>query len=168
MGLDCSAYEKVTLIKKISLKNMQARNWKVPPYGEDDSVHFLFNYDEFKDRSDGLEVGLYRSSGKTFEFRAGSYGGYGEYRQLLAKIGNTTPEAVWSDSDRHKNVPFFEQINFADNEGFLGPKTCAALLADYIQHRKTAEKALSEWFHSYTEWMEALKLAANGGVIRFH
>jgi hypothetical protein len=164
MGLDCTAYEKVELIEAISLEEMQKLNWQHPKYDEDKCL-FLFNVSGFEEQSDGLVEGIYKQSGKSFGFRAGSYSGYNAYRARLAELVGTTDRAVWNDP---KPGPFMEQINFSDCEGFLGPKTCAKLLVDYTEHEAEAKKGMEYWFDSYKEWMEALEIAAKGGVITFH
>lgn len=164
MGLDCTAYEKVELVEAISLKEMRRLDWQHPKYDSRESV-FLFNGSGFEERSDDLKEGIYKWAGKQYGFRAGSYSSYNAYRALLADLAGTTDRAVW---DNPQPGPFMEQINFSDCEGFLGPKTCAKLLADYKAYEQRAQTVMGEWFEIYKEWMKALEIAANGGALHFH
>ena len=126
MGLDITAYEKVELVHAGTYNEA---------YVDDDDLVYLYNHD-FPERSDGFVEGYYRfGAGDTCRFRAGSYSGYSRYRDRLAALVGTTAEAMWKLPVNAESPPaFFEQINFADNEGFLGPKTCTKLLADYEAH----------------------------------
>jgi hypothetical protein len=194
MGLDCTAYEKVTLVEAITLEQLKVKNWEHPLY--DDEAHCLLYNKDFPERSDGLVEGFYLIEGKSKGFRAGSYSGYMRYRQLLAQIvGAESAEKFWREPEKLKDKPFYEQINFADNEGFLGPETCKLLLADYKEMRPKAMALFEKMFEEdkkriaaqppspfsvpldavrnwtadvYDDWIEAFEIAAGAGVIRFH
>ena len=71
---------------------------------------------------------------------------------------------------------FYELINFADNEGTIGPKTSAKLYKDFVKMYPEALKAASKldadtsmWYLSrYFRWMDAIELAQYDGFVRFH
>lgn len=126
----------------------------------------------------GLEEGWYECSGESGGFRAGSYSGYGEWRGRLSVCALAAePEAVWADPDRFRNQPFFELVNFADNEGTIGPEAAADLFADFDANRDGVFAAYAEawddpddisWFRSrYDNWREAFRVAAGGGLVKF-
>ncbi len=171
MGLDCTAYDSVNLVEKISLAQLNELADRDDLYERVD-LTFLFNHKVFADRGDGLPDGFY-SFGKKIEFCAGSYGGYSHYyRESLAKISGISCDEIYQDPEKYKNIPFFEQIKFPDNEGFLGPRTCKKLLADYenyrINVRKIMKKAQYNWFETYDEFLRGLKFVGENGVLRFH
>ena len=163
MGLDIVAAEEITLV------------WADTEEGEgpeDDDLVLMYPHPEFEARADGMAGGLYRSKTTPFEFRAGPYSGYGEWRKALAALVDSTPEQVWAGA-----VPaaFGELINFADNEGMIGTQTSAKLAKDFTDWRSRAEtfaKALpgeeGAWFlRSYDDWAKAFSIAANDGAVQF-
>ncbi len=90
-------------------------------------------------------------------FQAGSYGGYNRWRDLLAEEYNP---------QRRESEPFYELINFADNEGCIGPVAAMNLLADFdaVGIPRHCD-VLAGPFHDF---QEACRLAADGGLIDFH
>jgi len=61
-------------------------------------------------------------------FRAGSYSGYGEWRNSLATVaGFRSARHAWENAH---SGPFFELLNFADNDGVIGPEVSAKLARD--------------------------------------
>jgi hypothetical protein len=172
MGLDITAYEKVTLIRSMTVQE----------YNEDENSQeeadgdgkTLLYQDGKRPQSDGLADGIYATSGKSRSLSAGSYSGYNAWRDMLARtmLGKTARD-VWNLSDEQRvALPFTELINFSDCEGFIGPTTSAKLARDFAEHRarlprKTDDDA--QWFvQKYNEWAEAFALAAAGGVVKFH
>lgn len=108
-----------------------------------------------------IEGGCYEKTDatRTHAFRAGSYGGYGQWRADLAAQFNAQSDPV---------LPFFELIFFADNEGCIGPEAAADLLQDFRSH-VDLYKAEHVWDQQkYADWTRACKLAADGGLIDFH
>jgi hypothetical protein len=87
------------------------------------------------DRLDGIPEGQYLGDDE-INFRAGSYGGYNEWRRWLSTTFlGVAPEVVWHNADDYAGKPFFELINFGDNEGAFGPKTSLKLANDFREHR---------------------------------
>lgn len=110
---------------------------------------------------------------ETHGFRAGSYGGYNQWRADLQE---------WFNPLRVTDGPFYELIWFADNEGCIGPEAAADLLSDFREHADAYAAAHVEdpatgrystpegdWFRGkYQDWTRAFELAANSGLVRFH
>lgn len=165
MGLDIQAYEVVELVHACAVNEHEH---------EEDGVVYLYST-HWTERADGLVDGAYRVSGERHGFRAGSYGGYNIWREQLAALIGTTPEAIWADP---KPGPFYELIHFADNEGIIGGTTSAKLATDFAEWEdrateyaaKLSAKEPSEgaWFlESYRDWRKAFRIAAGRGAVRF-
>jgi hypothetical protein len=164
MGLDITAYQKVELVEAMPFAVLKARGFQHRFYDSFDHV-YLCNELHFADRSDDLAEGFYlHTAGKSLGFRAGSYGGYNQWRAALADMVGTPCVDVWKDP---KPGPFVELINFSDCDGFIGPKTAAKLARDFEEHASKAGTA-GNFAESYGEWSRAFALAAIGGVVKFH
>jgi len=97
-----------------------------------------------------------------------SYSGYGAFREALAGLVGLTPSQVWHDPVSYSEQPFFELINFADNEGAIGHEAADDLLADFRQHHDLARERLDEYdLAAYEGWLTGLTLAADEGVVVF-
>ncbi len=164
MGLDIMVYECVELVKEMTVEECNDSDWD-----ETDGLTYL--YHSWPERTDGMADGIYRFSGKVEGFRAGSYGGYNAWRNMLSRFGlGMSDEMVWI---QRAQGPFSELVNFADNEGFIGPKTSAKLAKDFRDHLSRARGAMvkaddGHWLDKYEEWMSAFELAAGTGVVKFH
>jgi hypothetical protein len=126
---------------------------------------------EFPRAADDLKAGEYLCSGSRLSFRAGSYSGYGEWRDWLARIsGWASPQECWAKAQEGAEGPFMELIHFADNEGYIGPHAAAKLAADFETFRPRAKAhAEDEWnLALYDRWWAAFQIAAEGGVVEFH
>lgn len=156
MGLDVSAYTKLREVD--------------PPDGQRDLFTGITQdeLDEtekcFPGRSEGVKAGIYAHGGE-LHFRAGSYTGYGEWRDWLTK---------WATKHWHKNgkeTPFAELIEFFDNEGIIGPVVAAKLADDFAKYCGEARQYAGEefWdFSLYCRFWCACMLAADQGAILFH
>lgn len=119
-----------------------------------------------------ISAGCFELTEKTeqYRFRAGSYSGYGRWRQDLADRFNPYRDG----GPPSPEGPFYELIWFADNEGTLGELAATNLLANFRQFEAEYRAAylgteLGD-FHvaKYADWMRACELAAVGGLIDFH
>ena len=55
--------------------------------------------------------------------RSWSYHGYNAFRRALCRAAlGVDPETVWDDRDAWAGHPFVLLIDFADNEGCIGPE----------------------------------------------
>lgn len=156
MGVDCTAYENVDLVEARGLRSMSDDDWDRV---YDDGNIFLYNLDVFEERGDGLPTGIYRPSEETMRWSR-SYGGYNRFRrELCLAVLGVEPEAVWHDYVQYQDRPLAPLMHFADNEGFLGPKTCARLAADAA----SIDVDVDGW----PTWVEMFSLAADTGVIMY-
>jgi len=89
-------------------------NIKKIPDSED--AHNLYVNDNFNVEGQ-IVSGSYESSDDGFSFAAGSYSGYGQWRQNLAKVaGYKSAEEAWELN----GGPFWELIYFSDCDGVIG------------------------------------------------
>lgn len=98
---------------------------------------------------------------RSMKFRAGSYGSYSEWRDDLQRQFN--PGIV-------ADMPFYELIHFAGNEGCIGPEAARDLLEDFRTHfeRYMPPAEDRDWFlDKYKSWMKAFEAAADGGLVEF-
>lgn len=174
MGLDITAYSRLKHVGK------HADGWCEEQYNDEtwERVHVAaYAYDSFPQSFRGIPVIGTTASGastfldggcfavteetKTHAFRAGSYSGYGLWRDDLRLQFNP---------DTNPDLPFYELIWFADNEGCIGPDAAKDLLADFREHAAAyAPREHADYFRQkYEDWTTAFELAADGGLVDFH
>lgn len=166
MGLDITAYRQL--------------QGPVSQDQDEDGPWLSATDSAFIARTDGLEEGAYASAAEEFDFRAGSYGGYNQWRDELAKLAGYPAmrhaPSYGPPRDLHAasawqadSGPFWELINFSDCEGTIGPKTSAKLAADFAAHQEKADAHAEGWFRElYAKWRKAFEMAADGGAVSFH
>jgi hypothetical protein len=170
MGLDITAYSKLKYVGKHTDAD-----------GCEDENHVsAFAYAEFPASFRGIEVLATKTSGgcaflyggcyaitdatQEHDFRAGSYSGYNVWRSDLARQFNPQIGDARPDPD----LPFYELIWFADDEGTIGPIAARTLLGDFRSHADRYEPAGDYFREKYADWTTACELAADGGLISFH
>jgi hypothetical protein len=177
MGLDISMYRKIEFVRA--------------PANEDDEpewqteIQIRGNLKGFESRFTGA-TGIYRYASSA-SFRAGSYSGYNEWREQLAKLAGYPQR---ERTDRYEGTralhaagaweadegPFWELINFADNEGAIGAEVSAKLSHDFIEWRDRAQVFAESlgiltggyFMENYNDFARAFAMAADGGVVLFH
>lgn len=165
MGLDITAREQLREETPPSFVSADG----VLEWAHENGYSMLYINRDFPGRADEYRSGVvYRTDGETFEFRAGSYGGYNAWRRQLAALVGAEPEQIW----RHpKPGPFFELIAFSDAEGTIGAAVSKKLAADFAEWESRAEKRYADdgWFiQQYGRWRRAFEIAAKGGAVSFH
>lgn len=110
-----------------------------------------------------LSAGIYHAE-ETDAFRAGSYGGYSQWRNWLATVaGFADAQAFWGTAT--PGTPFYELINFSDCEGLLGAQACGRLAVDFAAIQPEG----NEWqLALYEAWKVSCEMAAQSGAIEFH
>lgn len=187
MGLDITAYSS---LKHIGRHTKEPAHNEGEPGGLDDWCYYTdhvqaFAYALFPQSFRGLPILAQRNIGRLFDktpiidsgcfettpdsethdFRAGSYDSYNQWRADLRQLFNPL---------RLPELPFYELIWFADNEGSIGPEAAADLLADFHEHADAYANAHPASFEAsysrekYADWTRAFELAANRGLVRFH
>jgi hypothetical protein len=169
-GLDISAYEGLSIDKSPKKKSAEEHTR---------TNDVTFEPVEFPDRFAGLQKGVTYHYKAIFEFRAGSYSGYNEWRNELAKLAGyeTTPYTFNGKTEARYDAtvwkiekgPFWEFIDFSDAEGVIGPQACQRIYADFVKYRSLAKLHYDAFFrNSYEDWFKAFSMCANNGAIVFH
>lgn len=169
MGLDITAYGNVALLETMeSTDDYDEKYWNSD---EDSNTDYVWATKDRGQHDNIVEHGVYRYE-QEFDFRAGSYSGYNEWRNHLSRLMlKVDAETVWHNSESYKGKPFYELINFSDCEGIIGPETSKKLAADFAAHQPIAndEPAFDGWFtEKYNNWRQAFELASNNGYVKFH
>jgi hypothetical protein len=161
MGLDITAYSNV----------VKAEN---PDYDEYEGFEFIV-YDNGFNQYSPLEKDIGYDAEDEFGFRAGSYSGYGVWRNWLCQlVHGVTSEELWENIDDYKGKAFVELINFSDCEGTLGTDVCKKLLKDFSDNQDLMseldndDEAMSYFISSYYKWKEAFVYGADDGCVQFH
>ena len=113
---------------------------------------------------------------KVTHFRAGSYSGYNQFRNLLAQaFHGVDAEEIWSDENSFEGTPFYEMINFSDCDGVFGPTDSAKLYQDFEEGEDDFVDFVGEHFEDddeaeiflevYREFKEGFELAADEGIL---
>ena len=114
------------------------------------------------------------STGERMEVVSMSYGGYGAFRKTVGDLVglNVKEQEVWKNIDTYKDMPFFEFVWFADNEGAIGPEACADLAADFELHepfyveRWKGKDSLGDYYvNHYRSMMDGFRHAAGEGFV---
>lgn len=160
MGLDITAYKNLKVVENPELDEYgDIKNWRTE-WTPGESMKW--SEEHFPGRGEGVDPDKFYTWEKSFSFRAGSYSGYGWWRRKL--------EEFKGDS------AFQELINFADNEGTIGPVVSKKLAEDFNEHAGAAiEFALTSlgdawevWIELYDEWKTAFEMASENGAVNFH
>ena len=65
-------------------------------------------------------------------------------------------------------IPFYDLINFADNEGCLDWEVSSTIYNDFEKFKEKAKLEMNECdFSKYETWLETFKSAKNDGVVVF-
>lgn len=158
MGLDITAISKAVFVRSYD--------------GDlDDGTRAIYSPAPGMNHLDGKPEGRYLGCTLRFDggtsFRAGSYSGYNHFRAALCRhFLACAPEVVWEEPERFDGKPFVELINFADNEGAIGPVTSKKLAADFAAHEWPADEP--HYKSVYDDFRRAFEHASDDGFVIFH
>lgn len=177
MGLDIAIYQNLKMAK-----GNEAFDDKGELKWDENWVQFYVNPD-FPGRANEIEDGKAYKGEYVNRFRAGSYGGYGVWRNTLAQLAGY-PEFEYDDeftNSKRKShaaygwyhpdekLPFIELINFTDCEGVIGAEICAKLAKDFAEFQEKADQHKDDYFtKKYGAWRRAFEAASKNGVVEFH
>lgn len=134
---------------------------------------------DYPERLDGLPEGVYTFEGDSFLFEVGNYHTYNAWRTQLSRLAlNVELQAIWDNPEAFAGQSFIELLDFADNEGAIGPKTSRKLAEDFEIHAEhlkgligtaEAEPALpaDRFLELYDNFQAAFKLASYEGFVVF-
>jgi hypothetical protein len=172
MGLDIAAYSNLILVAPEVKKALS----RVPEISMGDGPRIM-KMTKISDRGEGsrcldMDAGDYYGTESTeeFDFRAGSYSGYGLFRRLLSEIFlHSDPAEVWKTPKAYKGQPFYELVDFSDCEGVIGPEVSSKLHSDFVEGRaQFFEECEDEWYRQkYDDWTKALSISKENGALIF-
>lgn len=171
MGLDITAYKGLKPLAGIEPNE----HGEVPDYDTQWLPGASMEWSEkaFPGRGKGVDASTVYEWEDRIGFHAGSYGGYGEWRDSLARFAGF-PSSHWV-FQHDPDGPFTELLNFADNEGVIGPVVAAKLAKDFTDNEAKAVEYASAlgskgdyWLSKYREWQKAFEMAAAGGAVELH
>jgi hypothetical protein len=194
MGLDISAISDVKSVEipeDIELWSDEYYDWEQDIGG---NVWNLNPNSWFPEQSEGLTDGPVQAQGEQYGFRAGSYSGYGEWRDDLARAAGYIGGAqqVWGNFDTGESMgdiyskPFTHLINFSDADGVIGPIVSEKLYQDFVNYEDDVMKIVDQWYlkldpdkeydtetvkwfrAKYNDWKQAFNIARNNGAVIFH
>jgi hypothetical protein len=169
LGLDITWYTDCTLVPDAErTPDGELVDWE--------SLASVWVNPDFPGRADDLVDGGAYSYADSGDFRAGSYSGFNDWREALARRAGY-PVGI-CDGHRHVHSagawaasqgPFWELINFSDAEGTIGTVVSAKLARDFVEQRDVTLGDAEAWFSDlYALWAIAFEKAANRGFVRFH
>lgn len=173
MGLDISVYKQLQKIDAIVENDEDGYAQVLDPVTRQPLENYFIPYihPAFPGRADELIDGAVYRHAERFEMDRATYGGYGEWREELARFAGYPATADGSHAEtayESKGGPFWELINFSDCEGTLGAATCKKLAADFAAFQDEADEHEDDYFSSvYDSWREAVEVASDQGAIEF-
>lgn len=181
MGLDITAYSKVTLLDvSFDQEKYTATDNKTQQEVDFDVVPFV--NPDFPKQAEGIvDRGVYKAE-KNYSFRAGSYSGYSIWREELSKLAGYeksiadrwgTPVARHTHGawlSKESDSPFLELICFSDCEGVIGSEVSKKLLKDFSDFKHIVDEMSDDSYFKrvYNNFHEAFRLASNDGMVEFH
>lgn len=173
MGLDITAYSKVMYLETMSIEAWEAKYWRHEGEMPFKTAHATHWERAFAVRAAPIvKDGVYRIDGERFDFRAGSYSSYNEWRNWLSlTMLDVLARTVWENRAQYVGKPFYELIGFSDAEGIIGSVVAQKLAADFSEHQSKIERYKEgELWHiaRYADWRKAFELAADNGFVAFH
>lgn len=160
MGLDVSFYASATKVEHS------------PAYPFDDDecwdAHHVLYVSDFPKQADGLEHhSCWVTEGRVAHIHH-SYGGYNLFREWLSKTAlDVAPEFVWTKPEAYEGKSFVDLINFADNEGTIGPVTAQRLASQFASQRSRIVATNDDMIDRYDEWGTAFALVGETGFVVF-
>lgn len=152
MGLNITAYRNIKLTEDVE-RDVYGFVMDYEKYEEITEETIGFLEEHFEGYTEGLSSGVYESAEK-FEFRAGSYSGYGMFRNNLGAIA--------------PKEQFDELINFSDCGGCIGPIMSKKIAADFIELEELARNTFEEDdFLLYQCFKKAFELASDNGFVKY-
>ena len=101
---------------------------------------------------------------------------HGEFRRVLlniigrADLVSMEDDIYWDLLEKETDMPFYELINFADNEGCLDFEISKKLYGQFVEYKDKAAKYLEDDEYTrqkYMEWLEVVKDGKDKGVVVF-
>lgn len=170
MGLDITAY-----------KNLKLTDIPADEDLETDGNYTMLYPEQSPDVVGDLTSDYFYEYEDSMGFNAGSYSGYNNWRNDLARLAGYPLEqykgyfdivseshcvACWNGA----KGPFSELINFSDCDGIIGTEVAKKLAKDFADFQEKANtfEAYNFWLEKYNYWRKAFEMASENGAVVFH
>lgn len=177
MGLDITAYRQLQPLDTVFDADGEPVDHETrKPI---DNYFQVFANPNFPGREEGLKDREVYSYAEAEDVVSMGYGYYNRWREALAKLagypltergdrfGGTRQlhaAACWQGA----SGPFSELINFADNEGVIGPVVAAKLARDFAEFEERAKAVGEDFYRGFADLKRGVEMAADGGALDFH
>lgn len=160
MGLDVSVYRNVKVTK-------DEEDYDFEAFVIDKSWEYKIN----NLKKDAIYIG------EICEAQTGySYSSHYHFRKELLRLTSNNnfisgDDIDFDTLDGNADIPFYELINFADNEGCLDWEISEKLYHQFELYKDVAKEYFKDkkWYNKYLEWMEIFKEGKNiNSVVVFH
>lgn len=146
-------------------------NLKLAETKEADFIAYVINED-WKHKIKNLQYRKAYTGDVVFRGVSYSYSEHNRFREKLVKLVGR--EDLLDNEGRIKwdelpsDIPFYDLINFADNEGCLDWEVSNTIYSDFEKYNEKARLEMNEYDYSkYETWLETFKSAKNNGVVVF-
>jgi hypothetical protein len=152
MGLDVSVYKN---IKRTEVED------------EIDFTAYVID-ESWKYKIKNLEDGKHYKGEITDADVRYSYSTHNRFRETLLKIIERSDLLLkngridWVRLENEKKIPFYELINFADNEGCLDFEISTILYNDFLKYKEVAVKYLANDDYTLQKYFDWLNVFENG------
>lgn len=177
MGLDVRFYPDATPVVHSAAYPFDDECW---------DYHTVAYVSDFPDQADGIANKSCWVHEADPIHLSQTYNNYSGYRAWLCMaMYGVEPQVAWENADDYRGQPFFEQINFSDAEGTIGPKTAMKLAKDYAEQRERVvgrgeampkpfdmsqgdhERGIKYFVEKYDEWAAAFASVGETGMVVF-
>ncbi len=168
MSVDILAFSKVEFLEVLpDTESWENKYWVNP----DNDTDYVPSYRYYAYRMPPIvKNGVYRIRGDSDSVSMG-YAGYNWWREWLClQVNGIQPDTVWGTRDdaATMTLPFYELIDFADNEGVIGTIAAAELARDFAEWQDKVNASSEERFREvYGRMRRLFEIAANGGYVRY-
>lgn len=104
-------------------------------------------------------------------FRAGLYSDYNAWRAWLCEAAlGVSDGVVWRNFSAYEHRGVAWLVNFSDAEGYIGAEVARRILDDIKAHEAQIRAAITDSWEGekLDQWLVALEMAADSGMIDFH
>ena len=147
-------------------------NIKLAENEEDADFIAYVIHEDWKHKIKNLEEGKAYTGDIVYRGVSYAYSSHNRFREKLIKLINredlldSEGKIKWAELP--SEIPFYDLINFADNEGCLDWEVSSTIYNDFEKFNEKAKSEMNEYDYSkYKTWLETFKVAKNDGVVVF-
>lgn len=136
-----------------------------------DFIAFVIDED-WNHKIKNLQIGKGYTGDVTYRGVSYPYSAHSRFRErLIELIGrkdllNEQGNIIWDELSY--DTPFYDFINFADNEGCLDWEVSNTIYSDFEKYNEEAKLGMNEYDYSkYKTWLETFNTAKDNGVVVF-